>query len=53
MLNNRVPQSRAVSTGEFRDLGRDYVKGLEKKTPKHYWVSSSTDDSTINNNNFS
>lgn len=32
MLNNRVPQSRAVSTGEFRDLGRDYVKGLEKKT---------------------
>lgn len=52
MLNNRVPQSRAVSTGEFRDLGRDYVKGLEKKT-KHYWVSSSTDDSTINNNNFS
>lgn len=31
MLNNRVPQSRAVSTGEFRDLGRDYVKGLEKK----------------------
>lgn len=52
MLNNSVPQSRAVSTGEFRDLGRDYVKGLEKKT-KHYWVSSSTDDSTINNNNFS
>lgn len=31
MLNNSVPQSRAVSTGEFRDLGRDYVKGVRKK----------------------
>lgn len=50
MLNNRVPQSRAVSTGEFRDLGRDYVKGVRKKKRN---ISSSTDDSTINNNNFS